>query len=780
MKLDKEALIKHRFWIFLGLEIPLVLIATLVLLLGVRAGIEKRKKEVDGKIKAVTSVKDVRNQNWVDELEKMEKGVNAKLTALWAEGWNVQSGLVTWPKSLESRFHTGLFAVKIKVNKEKVELNPVQDNEKDYLFRGRIKSISNEPLNPLEVQGPISEGKDKEGKDKIKMVTKKFLLTPKLKLEGAPELTQTLGAFNDLQGLQKQNKDLTVEVTFIAGKYFGDDFISQEKNTYQRDYRDQLRDLYGLLLNARDYDKLLRGSKDKMEPLIQMESTPEDRWLIKNGQLEPPLMVRWQREWVLEKLADAEAIWNAQEDLWVQRELIRVAKDANAFVGKMEPNKELTAAEKKTFDLLSAKEAARKELTPAEKQQLAKLRNKMDNGEYGPEEKRVFTFTSPLWKIQIMRDDKKVKARLINPLKLAQQLDLSFMVQVSEPRAGERPVLAELRFPAEEGKEVLKENEAKDIEVDLSTFNPKGIYGIEQVLSLVTAPVKRIQDMKLGAHSHRTYPKGLRYREGSEAAKAEKDKPAEKKDDNNPMSNMGTGKGSGKGGPMTPGAGHGGDGGEKKEDPNKRYSESTVQFRKMPVAMVLVVDQDSVHYVLAAFEKSKLRFQVTQVLMTRYAEPLKERKKKPKKPAEKKKEGGKDEPMTDLPPMPMGPKQMGGGSMMGPRPMGGGSMMGGPAGGKGRYGGAGSPMPSAGAGSERYRPGYTPPGGHFGREDASGSIIAGQRPEAQSTGGSASAGEERPVVELVVYGYATIYERFPKKPDAAKADEGNPQTGPPK
>ena len=30
------------------------------------------------------------------------------------------------------------------------------------------------------------------------------------------------------------------------------------------------------------------------------------------------------------------------------------------------------------------------------------------------------------------------------------------------------------------------------------------------------------------------------------------------------------------------------------------------------------------------------------------------------------------------------------------------------------------------------------------------------------------------------YGYATIYERFPKKPDAAKADEGNPQTGPPK
>ena len=58
------------------------------------------------------------------------------------------------------------------------------------------------------------------------------------------------------------------------------------------------------------------------------------------------------------------------------------------------------------------------------------------------------------------------------------------------------------------------------------------LYGaVEEVLTLATAPVKRIEDMKLGEHSHRTFPKGLAYRKGSATEKREAAKAGETKEE---------------------------------------------------------------------------------------------------------------------------------------------------------------------------------------------------------------------------------------------------------
>jgi hypothetical protein len=49
-----------------------------------------------------------------------------------------------------------------------------------------------------------------------------------------------------------------------------------------------------------------------------------------------------------------------------------------------------------------------------------------------------------------------------------------------------------------------------------------------------------------------------------------------------------------------------------------RYLETTEQVRRMPIGMVLIVDQSHVQDVLTAFAKSPLRFQTTQVEWRRY------------------------------------------------------------------------------------------------------------------------------------------------------------------
>jgi hypothetical protein len=741
MKLDKETLVKHRFWIFLGVEIPLVLIATLVLLFGVRAAIAAREKVVNGKIKAVAGVTEIRNNDWHTELKKIEDSIEGKLKKLWASGWELQKDLVTWPKSLQHRFRSGLFAVKIKATKEKTELTPVQESERAYLFRGKIKTVpAGETLNPLVVQGPVVTGKDKDGKDLIRQVDREFFLTPKLKLQIGTDPEAVVPSFDRLQDLARQNRDASVEVTFVEAKYFGDDFTSPEKTAYTRDYKQQLPDLFALLLDARDFNAFQRKVKANLKPVIQVEGG----WEAKDGQPgRPPAALfgdgtgrRWVDVWEQDKQPDAEKIWNAQEDLWIQRELLRVARDANAYVSKL-------------------------------------------SGTGGEQEGKKFKFTSPIWMLEIQRNKDKIDATLTNNSGQTQALDLAFMVQVSPPREGEVPTLAELGFAASEDLLVLApKQQAVVTGLDLSRYRPQGVYAVEQVLTLSTAPVKRIQEMKLGEHSHRTFVKGLQFRKGSQAEKQEAEKAKEAPAEGGPGGGAGggvrgagpTGGGSGKG--MIP-EGARGEGDKKDENPYKRYSDSTPEFRKMPVAMVFIVDQDSVHYVLSAFEKSRLRFQITQVLMTRYTKSLKETKK-----AGKEDQGEpRERPMVDPKKGPMGPGPVG--------PRGGGSGRGTPPGvrppgyGSGGRMGFGSPAGPRGGGSGRMGFGSPvgPRGGgsggpRFGREEQGGQIIIEQaRPETQGEIGTGSGGEQGPVVELVVYGYATIYERYPAKPAAANLDE---------
>src|SRR5205085_569978 len=124
---------------------------------------------------------------------------------------------------------------------------------------------------------------------------------------------------------------------------------------------------------------------------------------------------------------------------------------------------------------------------------------------------------------------------------------------------------------------------------------------LEELYDWVNCPVRRIDDIRLGYHSHRTeiYP----LKPGNATAvlsKADAEQPA------SPAPGQP---------PPPPAAGAQAVPAEPTPNgiPRARYMFVSENARHMPVAMLLVVEQTHVHDVLVALSNSRLRVQTTQV-----------------------------------------------------------------------------------------------------------------------------------------------------------------------
>jgi hypothetical protein len=208
---------------------------------------------------------------------------------------------------------------------------------------------------------------------------------------------------------------------------------------------------------------------------------------------------------------------------------------------------------------------------------------------------------------------------------------------------------------------------------------------------------------------------------------------------------------------MGPGALGGGPEGE--HTPNglveTRYLEVTPQARRLPVAIVLIVDQAHVARVQTAFSDSPLRFLITQVLLHRY--PRSVRPDAPTQPGGESFAGGEPGGMKMRPFAP-GAMPYGSGSSLMPPSM----MM------KGR---GMAPL----GGSSGFRPPTMPrPGGRMGGMPIGATGYPGSAPPLGMPGamyGASSApveaDEQEANVELVLYGIVTLYERYPQRPASA-------------
>ncbi len=466
-------------------------------------------------------------------------------------------------------------------------------------------------------------------------------------------------------------------------------------------------------------------------------------------------------------------IWLAQEDLWVKRELLRAVRDANDTLARFRdttvppappapPKKEEKKDEKKEGDEAGADAEKKPAPKPAPKPVVAQ-------GRGGDPNHRIYRNAD--WEVDIRLTKNKAGETVLvgkvkNIAKKRIPAGVDFKVFLTSSTGADAPS-ALVRFDREPMAigEVADLPETK-VKAQLAR---EGIFGLEQVLTWKTAPVKRIDQLVMGYPSARTIARTLKPPRWIAQATAAADGAGAATTDASPTANVGTPDGAGGpggsgkfGGMMSQGALGGGDGGTTKNGMViNRYFDTNDQVRHFPVALVLVIDEENIPQVLSAVANSKLRVQITQCHWQHSRAKL-------------------TPPSADSPAASPGfsgaPRMAAGGP--GGQFTGSSDGAGGPGGGMGRAGGG------ANQGQMSARFGSTVPGlGNLGKGMGTGSVanVSAVTPRfnLSTTSGLTGALEEEDdlnLVEISIYGIGALYEKFPPKPASATPAEGTTPT----
>lgn len=720
MKMDAEFAKKNLFWILLLVATPLALLSLTLLGTVVAGSISEKRELITTELKSVQSKTSPKSPQWVEKAREKAKLYEGQKGTVWARAWDAQKDLMTWPTEFEQVFQykDGLFAKTIQA-KSGGPGAPTDGN-----------ANTGDPIaDPMTGEEPVPEepGAPKALKGRIEQVNvdwirvrdekqKEFLIRRTAEVTGNVS-RESNGETKTIPFSSLQIGD-TVDLTYEVGKYFGDQMTDSELRKHEDTYLNQIPPI---LESVTPVDSTGKG-------IVQFRN-----WQYKKGKTPPggvPFFNFKDGEWAKTTLKEkSREAWTAQEDVWIQRELYRLIALANDYVAVF-------------------------------------------NGKGAAEKEKFFAFDNPYWKVDaLLTKDNKIKLKMTNNLARRQRSEVEFLVTVNPARD---PVLVKIE------KQPPLNSGATSRELVFTapvTSLPKGIFGIKQVLTWETAAVKRIDKIAIGhginpsgasalgggeggfgfggkgggpgapgmpggpgggspgmpggggmdggtasgttAHSHRTVVAELKPKfeiETPDATTGGVGGPG------------GDGGFPGEGGGMMPGGGKGGPGGMGgaagvKVSTNgfafERYSELTPQARRLPVGVVLIVDQAHVGRVQAAFANSKMRFLTTQVLLNRYPNSVRPQ-------------------LINL------------------------------AGGNGGFnGGFGPGYPGGGPGYPGGSPGF--PGGG-GKGGFGGGFFPGGGPgegegdPGQSYGTSYDSMDDRQTnMELVLYGIVSIYERFPPR-----------------
>jgi hypothetical protein len=717
MKFDSEKLVKNRFWILTGVCVPLALIALVVLGTSVVGKIRAERKKVEDDIKSIKNFSDPKRPDEVKFKEKeaeLHKGLE---DVVWKQAWEKQAVLGTWPEGVENKFHfkDGLFALKIQADRGKDTAAEEAASGSGEAPADQFKGvIIRHTKDWIDVEG-------KGGKAKKARVVR-FQRTEDVKVT----LNDDKGKDQAVPFSTLADKD-RVTVTFQPGKYFGDKLTDTELDLFKESYKAQLADI---LKTVEPVDATGQG-------VVQLKNWAFDPEQIPAG---AGFLVHHAGDWKSNRYLSKEA-WTAQEDLWIQRELYRLVRLANSFVSRF-------------------------------------------HGQGGEGKGKAFTFTNPYWEMRLtLTEDNKLAVNLKNLLHKRQKADTYFLIKFRPDADPERVFVG--------GLEPLNPLEVKDAKpVPVKTEGATGIYGVDQVLTQDTAAVRRIDLVAIGAGkgggeagtgvgslkpglqtpggsggarggsaatrlalSHRTFPKPLvPFRFPGDPTETEKEG---EKESTNQTQGPGASGSMPKGMPGMPagigppGADGGGAGGKGKPSANgfvfERYLDVTPQARRVPVGVVLIVDQQHVGLVQAAFADSGLRFLTNQVLLNRYPHSL-------RSPEATLVAGGAKGGPPTAPGLP--PNFGSGGSMGFPRPP--------------VIPSGGSFFPGSGSGGPGPMPGRMPsPGTGFTGGMAGQVFFPGMTGPGASGAAAGAADEPETNVELVLYGVVSLYERYPPRPSGS-------------
>ena len=633
VKIDKEVLIKHHFWILTGLCVLLVLIPLFCLIGGVSGTVTKEAETMANskkKAQAITSSVP-KNEKWVTAYKKQDEIVDARRIVVWKQASVTQRDFMTWPESLLSEYPS---------------------------FRT---------------------------------------------------------------------------------KQFGDPITPDEADKWGQLYNTQLRSVLVKVQPLESRDFPLRENyvfvKSDDDRIVQFKG---DSW---NG------VLNLYHEFRHDATPTHEDVWLAQEDLWVKRELLLVVRAANDALAQFKEVKAEPPPQTKTAPDKEAKEAKdikEPSAAPDKKAKDAKSAKVPARAARAPEPDRNHkVFRNYFWEMELTlsrgpRQKYLLSGKITNIGKRRQPLG-AFRIYLDDSEGSVPTILALENEPLAVGQSYP----FKDREVD-NDVSIHGLHGVEQVLNWQTAAVKRIDDLRIDYQSSRlasralVQPRWVEKPAAADAAAAPGAVPGTAPG-TAPAGLPGQERMMGAGGPGSTMLGFGSNAGQgltKNGFTLARYFDTNEQVRHMPVAMVVVVDEDFIHEFLGAFANCRLRIQTLQCHWHHIREKIKPQSETVT--AAESEKGGKGNPAAaKRPPADKGEAIMGM-QMPGGNP-------------NERMRGRGG-MPMMGAG-----PGMTMGGGR---------LITQQNEDQEEA--------DMNLVELAVYGLASIYEN-PAKPAAATADATAPK-----
>jgi hypothetical protein len=509
--------------------------------------------------------------------------------------------------------------------------------------------------------------------------------------------------------------------------YFGDAITDQDRANFMR-------------------PEVYLAEYNKLPEVIAPTEFPDRNWQS---------VLRWVPEF--KTLPTPEEVWLALEDLSVQQEVLRDVHAVNQMLAEFLPvpvapkapaKPQGTAVEeKKRYDEEWGRYLKAKEAYDAAKR---KVDEELKATFKPTAAERAFRFISPYWQLDVVVGRKPggrageldFRGRLTNTSPRRQNVaEIGFRLWLTNP---DRPNAEYVVLPIQ--AEYLAAGDHVDFaETRIGQADPNlTVYKVEQKLDSRYVPVKRVDRLVLDYPSNRFSGKAL---VAAAVSEEEKKKAAAAAPPPPPT------------GTATSDTRFGGGANPQDSTPNgiprNRYLERTDQVRRLPIALVLIVDEAHVQDVLRALANSRLRFQNTQVHYQRFRGIINLEEPTPIASDQAPADSAQGRP--NAPPGRSDGRKFGG---------------------TGGTGGAGVNMvadPAAGGpnagerergGSPRQRPGFVP-GSPFGT------------PSSGSSGSTDN--ENNNLVELTVYGLISLYERFPPKPsaDPNAANPANPAAPPP-
>jgi hypothetical protein len=493
VKIDKEVLIKHHFWILTGLCVLLVLIPLLCLVGGVSGTVTKETEVMVASKKKAQSISssEQKNGKWVDAYKKQDDIVDGRRIVVWKQAWQTQRDFMTWPEGLLAEypaFRTKQFG------------DPINTDEADkwgqtYNTQLRPVVMKMQPLEPT--VSPLQEN-----------------------------------------------------------------FVPANS----------------------DYDRIVQFKGDSWNGVLNL-----------------------YHQFRADATPTREDVWLAQEDLWVKRELLAVIRAANDALARF---KEVVPAQPQTQPAATAE--AKDKAADGKDGKSAKSAKAPARAAAPVTDRNHKIFQNYFWKMDITLSRNSSGKYLLNGAvtnigKRRQPLG-SFRVYLDN-REDSLPTLLHIDH---EPLAVGETHAFKDVLVDDVAIG--GIYGVEQVLTWRTAAVKRLDDLRLDYNASRTAARPpVEPRWITKAAPGDANAPAPAPGAvGKPMPGEGGNeRGANPLGAMMLGQA-GGQGQTKNGFTLARYFDTNEQVRHMPVAMVVVVDEDFMHEFLGAFANCRLRMQTLQ------------------------------------------------------------------------------------------------------------------------------------------------------------------------